>query len=562
LQKNGRSLAWAHTDDIFSISQFTDVNSMPVNCKSLNCKSLKEVKDNILLVPVKAVTRNRLRKAARELVSLEGITPPASFETIQQLADQIIAQTNTDSSFREFAIVLCGNEIWRPVVGSVPYNRRLLLLPQCLKNESKCLARVDELGLICAGCQSCQIDSILQRAESLGYATLVAEGTTVAIRLVQEGSVDAVIGVSCMSVLQKSFEMVSRVAVPVIGIPLLFEGCAETDVDNRWLDDELINFQNDEALRPISVSTEKEKINAFFSEEILTDILGPANDPTMQLAIQSMLTGGQRIRPLLTALAYLAYDSEASEELLLHLSIAIECFHKASLVHDDIEDGDDFRYNKETIHKLSGVPVAINTGDFLLGKGYELIGELPLDTKSLADCYRLVAIGHVALSLGQGADLLAKSKHSILPLSDQLEIFERKTGSAVRVALLLGAVTGGADEHDLDVLKLFAGFFGMAYQIKDDLDEYRESNEHTHVSDYPLMLSLLTENAPSLKEEIRLSFAENDRDQIEQWIDERRIVAKAEELLQKYISKAYDELDQLENLKMKLSLYAVMGKIF
>ena len=183
------------------------------------------------------MTRNLLRRTSRELVAERGLVPPASFVLISQLADEVIRRTNTDSRFMEFTMVLCGNEIWRPVVAATPFNRRLLLLPQCLKNNASCNAVIDQLGLICAGCQSCQIDSILQKAESLGYATLVAEGTTVAVGLVQDGSIDAVIGVSCMSVLQKSFEPVSRAAVPVIGIPLLFEGCAETDVDNLWLNE-------------------------------------------------------------------------------------------------------------------------------------------------------------------------------------------------------------------------------------------------------------------------------------------------------------------------------------
>lgn len=522
-----------------------------------------KVKENILAVPEEALTRNRLRKAARDLIIERGILPPASFTLICQLADEVIALTDTDTSFREFAMVVCGNEIWRPIVAATPYNRRLLLLPQCLKNNSNCNAVIDELGLICAGCQSCQIDSILQKAESLGYATLVAEGTTVAISLVQEGSVDAVIGVTCMSVLQKSFETVSKAAVPVIGIPLLFEGCAETDVDNRWLDDELTNFKENKELKPISVSALKEQVNGFFTEDRLISMIGSAKDQTTQLAIQSMLTGGQRIRPLLTALAYSAYAPAVSEDLFFALSVVVECFHKASLIHDDIEDNDDFRYDTETIHKHNGISVAINTGDFLLGKGYELLGKLPLEPAKLAACYQLVASGHVALSLGQGADLLASSQKTILPLDQQLEIFERKTGSAIRVALLLGAVAANAPECDLAILKTFSGYFGMAYQIKDDLDEFREANEHTQVADYPLLLSILAENLDeSQLTNLRLIYAENDRLEISALILEHEIDRKAEVLLQEYTDKAYRELDKIENLKMRLSLYTVLGKIF
>ena len=522
-----------------------------------------KVKEKILAVPEEALTRNRLRKAARERLAERGILPPASFALICQLADEVIALTQTDISFREFAMVVCGNEIWRPIVAATPYNRRLLLLPQCLKNNSNCNAVIDELGLICAGCQSCQIDSILQKAESLGYATLVAEGTTVAVSLVQEGTIDAVIGVSCMSVLQKSFEPVSRAAVPVIGIPLLFEGCAETDVDGRWLNDELIAFQENERFRSISVSALKETVANFFTEDTLVKAFGSTDDRTCQLAIQSMLTGGQRIRPLLTALAYSAYAAIVSDELMASLSLVVECFHKASLIHDDVEDNDDFRYDTETIHKQNGIPVAINTGDFLLGKGYELLGKLPLEPAKMAACYQLVASGHVALSLGQGADLLASSHKTILPINQQLEIFERKTGSAIQVALLLGAVAAHAPECDLAILKTFSGYFGMAYQIKDDLDEFRDANEHTQPADYPLLLSILAENLDeSQRINLQLLYTENDRLQISALIRDNEIDREAEVLLQEYTDKAYRELDKIENLKMRLSLYTVLGKIF
>ncbi|HET6557423.1 MAG TPA: polyprenyl synthetase family protein [Prolixibacteraceae bacterium] len=521
-----------------------------------------KIKENILEVPEKAVVRNTLRKAARALVAERGLLPPADFTLISQMAGEVISSTNTESRFTEFAMVVCGNEIWRPIVAATPYNRRLLLLPQCLKNNSSCNAVIDQLGLICAGCQGCQIDSILQKAESLGYATLVAEGTTVAVSLVQEGSIDAVIGVSCMSVLQKSFEPVSRAAVPVIGIPLLFEGCASTDVDNFWLNEEMVAYKENDSFRTISVSALKEKVKLFFSEEILVEAFGNETDKTSQMAIQSMLTGGQRIRPLLTALAYSAYSAAVSEELMSSLAVVVECFHKASLIHDDVEDNDDFRYDTETIHKLNGTAVAINTGDYLLGKGYELLGKLPVTPSKMAACYQLVSLGHVSLSLGQGADLLASSHRTILPLGQQLDIFERKTGSAIRVALLLGAVAADVPNEDLEVLKTFSGFFGMAYQIKDDLDEFREAAEQTQPADYPLLLSLLVEDSGLSTDTIQLLYRENKREEITQLILEKQVDKKAEELLREFTQKAYRELDKLENLKMKLSLYTVLGKIF
>jgi geranylgeranyl diphosphate synthase, type II len=116
-------------------------------------------------------------------------------------------------------MVLLGNEIWRETVMATPFNRRLLLLPQCLRNDSQCQGVFDELGLNLFRLPGLPNRFYFNKAEKLGYTTLVAEGTTVAIGLVEEGAIDAVIGVSCMSVLQRSFKPVTRAALPGIGIP-------------------------------------------------------------------------------------------------------------------------------------------------------------------------------------------------------------------------------------------------------------------------------------------------------------------------------------------------------
>ena len=101
----------------------------------------------------------------------------------------------------------------------------------------------------------------------------------------------------------------------------------------------------------------------------------------------------------------LASDSgEGEPELTLEMkkaAVAIECFHKASLIHDDIEDGDEQRYGSAALHIDHGVPVALNIGDFLLGEGYRLLGEL-----GRAEMISIAAQGHVSLSRGQGRELL------------------------------------------------------------------------------------------------------------------------------------------------------------
>ena len=80
--------------------------------------------------------------------------------------------------------------------------------------------------------------------------------------------------------------------------------------------------------------------------------------------------------------------------------MSIETFHKASLVHDDIEDDDAFRYGDETLHRKYGTPTAINVGDYLIGLGYRLVSReaKTLGAETVADILDRLADAHLKLS--------------------------------------------------------------------------------------------------------------------------------------------------------------------
>ena len=102
----------------------------------------------------------------------------------------------------------------------------------------------------------------------------------------------------------------------------------------------------------------------------LTELLGPAKTETESIA---RAVAGQERQALAAVpgrlrLAGVARGRHAGSRRLKRIAIAVECFHKASLVHDDIEDGDDLRYGEPSVHAEHGVPVALNVGDLLLGR--------------------------------------------------------------------------------------------------------------------------------------------------------------------------------------------------
>ncbi|QIA09471.1 polyprenyl synthetase family protein [Draconibacterium halophilum] len=521
--------------------------------------NMKET-NGILKVPEESFVRNKMRQASATMIEKFELRPPVNILRLEQLAKELVSEQEVSEKYIPFAMVLLGNESWRKTVKATPMNRRLLLLPQCLNNKEKCEGMFDELGLNCAGCKACPIDDILIEAESKGYANLVAEGTTVAVGLVEEGSIDAVIGVSCMPVLQRSFEPVSNAAVPVIGIPLLFDGCEDTRADIKWILDEMRSYEADKKHQPISVSLLKKRIEGYFTKENVGKYI-PARDKTEQIAQEYLLIDGQRIRPLLTALSYLAYSNNDNEELLQSLTLIIECFHKASLIHDDIEDNANQRYNTLTAHSKYGVPQAINAGDFLIGKGYELLSDLDASNETIINCLRFIASSHIQLTRGQGVDILFNDGKIQLQPDEIIEVFKNKTGEAIKVALLLGAIVGGAGKQEQKVLEQFADYMGIAYQIRDDLNEFDEQHPEEKTGDYPFLLALLNKHFAEQNKETPALLLKQVAE-FRKLIDKTNIGKEAKSFLQSYVDSCYAELDKLNNAKLRLSLYGVMGKIF
>ena len=187
---------------------------------------------------------------------------------------------------------------------------------------------------------------------------------------------------------------------------------------------------------------------------------------------------GKRWRPFLAVCVWKAFQEDPLARLpndLRRIAIAVECFHKASLIHDDIEDGDDLRYGEATLHASHGVPIALNVGDLLLGEGYRLIGECEAPGKRVAAMLRVAAAGHRTLCLGQGDELGWAQRPRPLRSTEVLDIFRRKTSPAFEVALQLGAIFGGDEDAAVaPILTRYSNALGIAYQIRDNIQDITE----------------------------------------------------------------------------------------
>ena len=326
--------------------------------------------------------RVRLKRITEEHVKQVGAVPPLTLDELTEHTAAVLAQAGLDPIYGDYASILVSNAAWRDSLAQIPYERRLLLIPKCLRVEEKCPAPFDEFGLLCKECGLCSIQDLTVEAERLGYAVLVAEGSAIVRSMIETGKIEAIVGVSCINVLEKCFPHMEAAAIPGVAIPLLQDDCVNTTVDLDWVWD-LIHLTSDDKTWRLDLDALKTTVRGWFAPDALDGVMGAVDgeDATARIARDYLEKGGKRWRPYLAACTYMALETDRRDTepdlpaAVRKAAVAIECFHKASLIHDDIEDGDDRRYDSPALHAEVGVPVALNVGDFLVGEGYRLLAE-------------------------------------------------------------------------------------------------------------------------------------------------------------------------------------------
>jgi geranylgeranyl pyrophosphate synthase len=522
------------------------------------------------LVPQDKDLRERIRGSVREYVSRERLIPPLSMEDLRRHADVLLSHLTLRARHRDFIMVLVGNEVWWDTMAGIPYERRVLLLPQCLRNKHSCPAEMDEMGLLCEQCGQCAIGRLQTEAEELGYVVLVAEGTTVVTRLLEQGRVDAVIGVSCLSVLERAFPQMATHAIPGLAIPLLRDGCDLTEVDLDWVRQALYLKSDHRWAGRLDIDWLRLEMDGWFQNETLRKLIGHEHTKTEDLAVSWLARSGKRWRPLLGVCAYKVLSNSIPESVpagMKKVAVAMECFHKASLVHDDIEDADDFRYGEPTLHRQTGIPLALNVGDFLLGIGYRLLGECGASDTQISRMLTVAAEGHCTLCMGQGEELGWMRDPTALTSRQVLDLFRRKTAPAFEVALHLGAIYAGADGNTSRVLKSFSDSLGVAYQVKDDLEDFHGRGQDQDARRPSLLFALAWEaSSGATRTAIERRWCHppdprNDAASLSVIVEELKVEEKARQLLEHYRNEAIRSLSPLQNAQLKGLLRRLVGRI-
>jgi geranylgeranyl diphosphate synthase type II len=187
----------------------------------------------------------------------------------------------------------------------------------------------------------------------------------------------------------------------------------------------------------------------------------------------SLFSEGKRIRPILAVAASEALGAPVAP--VLPFACAIELIHTYSLIHDDLPamDDDDLRRGRPTNHRVFGEGIAILAGDALLTEAFRIMGEASVRRNTDRRCAAQVlteiaaAAGAHGMVAGQAADLEAEGRSLELPAVEFIHV--RKTGALIRAAVRAGALLGAARSAQLRRLTRYAEFFGLAFQIADDL---------------------------------------------------------------------------------------------
>ena len=233
------------------------------------------------------------------------------------------------------------------------------------------------------------------------------------------------------------------------------------------------NSQNDESVRPIPDQRYLTELIGFDAGPAVTNILA---DVLMRPIAELASNPGKRIRAQLVSFSYrlLTGDrplSYVATKRCRSCAEAIELLHAGSLIIDDIEDGSTVRRGRPAVHRLYGVPIALNAGNWLYFWPAELLKQTGLSEDDLLLVYEhyhstlLRAHFGQALDLGTRVETLAQDAVTEVCLASM----RLKTGALMGFAALLGAALADASEQLLSSIEQFGRDLGVALQMFDDL---------------------------------------------------------------------------------------------
>jgi geranylgeranyl diphosphate synthase type II len=265
--------------------------------------------------------------------------------------------------------------------------------------------------------------------------------------------------------------------------------------------------------------------------------------------------GGKRLRPVMALMACNLFSDKIDDAVLP--ATGLEIFHNFTLVHDDIMDQASVRRNLPTVHYKWDINQAILSGDVMAFIANECFLQTPAD--NLLRVFRVFNKAAIEVCIGQQLDM-DYEKAAVVTHDESLRMIELKTASLIAASLKTGALTGGGDDKNADLLYEFGRNLGLAFQIQDDMLDVWGNRKvfgkapggdiAANKKTFPLIKAMETATGNQLKqlqEQLSLKYPDPEEKvkKIISIYDQLKIRETTEALAIEYIDKAFSLLDKV-----------------
>jgi geranylgeranyl pyrophosphate synthase len=241
-------------------------------------------------------------------------------------------------------------------------------------------------------------------------------------------------------------------------------------------------------------------------------------------------------------------------------------FHNFTLIHDDIEDNSDFRRGKPTLHRMLGVPMALNTGDALYTIVWSGLLRLPFQDEKIVKIMKLMQSAFQQVVEGQGIELswYLKNKFDI-SVEEYYDMVRGKTGALFGCACACATLLAGKGEEEIKEAYSFGEEIGIAFQIQDDIlniagdfEKYKKEigGDISEGKRTLLIIGALNNASDAEAEELISILKEGTKDSRKilraiEIIRKNKGIEFAQNLANQHIEKVSSHLDQLPDSKWK-----------
>lgn len=306
------------------------------------------------------------------------------------------------------------------------------------------------------------------------------------------------------------------------------------------------------------VAPELSRFDDYYSDALRSD-----NKLLDKIGAYTLRHKGKQLRPLFVFLSAKCFGEVNGRTF--RAATFIELLHSATLIHDDVVDDAAERRGFASMNALYKNKIAVLAGDYLLAKGMMIA----LENK---EYQMLDMISEAVANIGDGEiSQLDKAKRMDVSEDEYYQVIEKKTASLFASCCAIGAVSTNADARQVEAMRLFGTYAGIAFQIRDDIFDYQPDNMSgkgfgNDIKEHKMTLPLihLLKESPPVEREIikgKILLCGKKMKTIKKIIalaNEKHSLEYCTEKMNEYIQKADNKLNEINDSEAKTALRNLM----